>query len=330
MNGKLVLLMPHMLWLFVPMFVWFVMSRFDWQFLPTIRLKHAFVDRFFVPEHIKSSINLPKFSWLTVAILLIFLLAQPVWQTNSSQRVLPLSQADGNLVVETSVSLLLKEQSGKTRLAQVQDFVDQLAQQRAKNARTGLVVFADDVYPVLPLTEDMTLVSAMVKRLDAAFAGREDSAILEALQFAGWQLTESGINNTTSWLLLVTDGAHAPTRGQLQEVMPWLQQHHIAVYVLLLGSDVALQTTDASGLLYMTRSSVMSEALARYGVSVTDVEDGVAVKNLIEQLTKKVHQTATEIDQQTKNNTDLSTYLLLLALGVWLLSWLGEVVRAIR
>lgn len=321
-DGQLIWLLPQVLWLLPLLLGWWWRAYFQAQSLPSVQLRHAFVDRWLTKTALGSSSNSQRHWWGATGLCLLVALAQPAWQTVGKTQTQPLAQASGMLVVETSVSLLLQEADGKTRLQQVQGFVSQLTTLRHVQARTGLVVFADEVYPVLSPTQDMGQVSSMVSRLDAAFAGREDAALLEAVQFASWQLVEQNAVNT--WLVLITDGAHTATRGQFDEVMTWLTRHSIRVTVLLLGRDDVSDSGASSGLIYMPRQSGVAEAMSAYGAQVVKVDDEVAVSALLAQLTQAVASEVNESDRESTERQDLSAIFLLLALVSALLVWWRE------
>lgn len=326
MNGQWVWLWPQAFWLLPLVVIGWWFARFRAQTLPTVQLRHAFIDRWLTKTALSGSSAAQRHWWGLTAVWLVLALAQPAWQTPGKIQTQPLTQVSGMLVVETSVSLLLQEADGKTRLQQLQGFVSQLTALRHDQARTGLVVFADEVYPVLSPTQDRHQMSSMVSRLDAAFAGREDAALLEAVQFAGWQLVEQSAVNP--WLLLITDGAHTATRGQLDAIMAWLTRHSIRVSVLLLGSDEAIESS-ASGLLYMPRQAALAEALSDYGAQVVKVEDAAAVSQLLAQLTQTVASEATETDTTAEDSQALSSVFLLLALLSALLMWWREMRDAV-
>lgn len=327
-DGQLIWLQPQVLWLLPVLLLWWWRAFFRALSLPSVQLRHAFVDRWLTKMAFDSSSQSQRHGWGVTGLCLLVALAQPAWQTAGKTQTQPLTQASGMLVVETSVSLLLQEADGKTRLQQLQAFVAQLAQARQAQARTGLVVFADEVYPVLSPTQDMNQVSSMVARLDAAFAGREDAALLEAVQFAAWQLTEQ--KSTQPWLLLITDGAHSASRGQVEAVMSWLNDHSIKLSVLILGSDKEPESIAASGLIYMPRQVALAEALSAYGVQVVKVEDEQAAASLIAQLTQSLTSEVRETDVQSTDEQDLSAWLIMLALCSALGMWWREMRDAFR
>lgn len=331
-------LSPMWLWLLLPLGLWWWFAPFVPMALPSMRLRHAFIDRWLVKRSMVQREYSPsvRYYWGGIGVCIVFALAQPVWQQPGKVEEVPLTQANGQVVIEASVSLGLCEATGESRLQQAQHFIQQLAQARSSQARTGLVVFADEVYPVLEPTQDMAQVVSLVDRLDAALAGREDSALLEAVQFAAWQLQTNG--QLPAWLLLITDGAHSHSRGSLAQVMSWLQQMGIQVEVLLLGADISASSSDkaetaaplqsAAGLLYMPRQDDLAQQLTAWHVQTTRVEDSTQVDALIHRLTQALDGQQTrqsvEMDQQA-----LSPWLLMMALMLSLLMWWREIRYAV-
>lgn len=323
---EIALLSPWWLLLWPVVLVWWWRGVFQPVKLPNLAIRHAFFDAWLaqrqpVESHpYTQSQSLPvrrgRVAWGLTAMLLVLAMAQPVWFSPQQTEKVVLNQASGQLVLETSVSLLLREADGQTRLQQAQAFVHRLVAMREGQSVLGLSIFADEVYPVLSPTQDMAVITSMVDRLDAAFAGRQDSAILEAIQFAAWQLQSTSA--TPAWLLLMTDGAHASSRGELQSLMDWLAQTDIQLHVLLLGGDAAV-AQPAGGLLYMPRQLDLLAHLAEWGVTVTPIEDEVAVEQLLHQLTQTAQAAQHSNNAQTQKAHSLTTILVLLALCVWLL-----------
>lgn len=311
-------LSPLALWLLLPVLFWGLWARFQWKGLPSVRVKHAFVDRF-LPKAEVAEPKLRRWVWLITGVLMVLALAQPAWQTAQSEQTVISQQANGMIVLETSVNMLLQETDGQSRLQQAQTFLTDLLAKRTHQGRTGLSVFADEVYPVLSLTADTFVMTSMISRLEPALAGREDSALLEAVQFSGWALSQEQTVQP-SWLLLVTDGAHTASRGQLDTLLAWLTRHHIQLYVLMLGQAKAPEQVNAQGLLYTPRNMALAEKLQAQGVSVVLQEDQPAVQKLIETLTQTTPSTSVVTQSQAQVQS-LTSYLLILILVLWLGIW---------
>lgn len=324
MSPTLVLLEPWLLSLAVPLLLWAFLARLSWQSLPSVRVRHVFVDRF-LPAHRPLAGASYRLPWLIVGLLLVVALAQPVWQKPSEKVAIALVQTDLQLVIETSVSTLLLEADGRSRLQQAQQFIQALLRKRSEQSRTGLVVFADEVYPVLPLTQDSSVLEVMLLRLDAALAGREDAALLEALQFASWQLTQQA-TSAFSDVLLLTDGAHAPTRGQLSAVVDYMNRHQIRLHLVLLGGDLVPESS-SSGLLYMPRQRALVEQLAPFNIVPIVIEDTAGLAQLMAKLSATIAATGESDALNKVQQVSLVSYVLVLALFVWLAAWWREFIH---
>jgi len=324
MSGQLTLLTPWALLFVIPVLIWGFASTFVWRGLPVIQVRHAFVDAL-LSKGIGSEPPFQRVGWLLTGIMLVVALSQPVWERASDAKSVALTQADMMVVVETSVTMLLQEQDGRSRLAQAQGVVQQLLDQRSAQARTGLLVFADNVYPVLPLTQDSALVTSMMMRLDAALAGREDSAALEAVQLAGWQISQDNADEQRqAWVVLVTDGAHAAARGQLEEVMRWLEKHAIRLAVVLVGADQMPDSASGAGLIYSPRHLGLVEALKGYPAQVVKVEDHAAMMALMHDLAAQQSAQVLDHTDAAKAQQPLMPILLVMILLMWMGLWWRE------
>jgi Ca-activated chloride channel family protein len=309
---------PWWLWLLIPVLFWqHGVTAVRWQSLPQKRIRLSFVDAL-LPQPSVVGARHRLWLWRITGVWLVIVMAQPVWQTMTTQPAQSLTQANGVVVVETSVNGLLVESDGNSRLQQAQRWITQLLELRSEQSRTGLVVFADEAYPVLPLTQDKLVLQRMTERLQPALAGREDAGLLEAVQIAGWQAWQQSAGRP-SWVALLTDGAHASVRGSLAEVMQWFEAHQVQLYVVMLGAAQA-PPSSPSGLLYTPRNTAMSTELASYNVPVVMVESSDQVHAIIQQLTA-TQTVQHQSDAVVSEAYALSTPLLGMLLVIWSLMW---------
>lgn len=308
-------------WLLLLPFVLLVpfVAALRWQGMAGLRFRHAFVHRFLSQPTRVVSTKRSRIDWAVwlAGVFIVFALAQPVWHLSQGTEVAEQQQSDGVVVLEASVSMLLTEADGQSRLAQSQGWLTQLLAQRDANARTGLVVFGDDAYQVLSATTDAPLLTKMVERINPALAGRGDSALLEGLTLAIAELVK--LHSLAGWVLLVHDGAQSPLRGELQPLFDWAKQHGIRLAVLSVGGLQASHD-NTGGLLYTPRSDDLMQQLERQGAITASVDDAPAMSALQTALLQAQPQTTTRfVAGQT---LALMPYLLLLALFAWALPWL--------
>jgi hypothetical protein len=258
--------------------------------------------------------------WLLIGLLLLLALAQPSWRLSQGSKTILQQQADGVIVLESSVSMLLTEADGQSRLAQSQAWVAQLLAQRDAHARTGLVVFGDDAYQVLSATTDNALVNEMLQRVNPALAGRGDSAVLEGLTLAAAELVKKP--SKSSWILLVHDGSQSVVRGSLQPVVAWAKQHDIRLAVMTVGAMESPMSSTMSGLIYTPRSDALMQTLAAQGAISASMDDALSREALRTSLLATQPQSQQVI--VAGQTLDLMPYLLALALLLSLLPWLLE------
>jgi hypothetical protein len=294
-------------------------ARVGWQGVARLRFRHAFVHRFLQGEGVGQTLKPSTTDWLVwlAGVLMVFALAQPVWHLSQGTEVAEQQQSDGIVVLEASVSMLLTEADGQSRLAQSQRWLTQLLAQRDVNARTGLVVFGDDAYQVLSATTDAPLLTTLIGRINPALAGRGDSALLEGLTLGLAELVN--LQSSSGWVLLVHDGAQSTLRGELQPLLDWANQHSIRLAVLSVGGLQASHD-NTGGLLYTPRSDDLMQQLERQGAITASVDDAPAISALQTALLQAQHQTTTRF--VAGQELALMPYLLLLALFAWALPWL--------
>ncbi len=308
-------------WLLLFPFVLLVpfVAAVRWQGMAGLRFRHAFIHRFLSQPTRVVSTKRSRIDWTVwlTGVFMVFALAQPVLQLSQGSETAEQQQTDGVIVLETSVTMLLSEADGRSRLAQSQHWLRKLLEQRDANTRTGLVVFGDDAYQVLSLTTDAPLVTTMVERINPALAGRGDAALLEGLTLGVAQLVK--LQASSGWVLLVHDGAQSPLRGELQSLLAWAKQHSIRLAVLSVGGLQASHD-NTGGLLYTPRSDELMQQLERQGAITASVDDAPAMSALQTALLQAQPQTTTRfVAGQT---LALMPYLLLLALFAWALPWL--------
>jgi hypothetical protein len=293
-------------------------ARVGWQGLARLRFRHAFVHRFLQGEGVVQSLKPSTTDWLVWlgGVLMVFALAQPIWHLSQGTEVAEQQQSDGVVVLEASVSMLLTEADGQSRLAQSQHWLTQLLAQRDANARTGLVVFGDDAYQVLSATTDASLLSTMIQRINPALAGRGDSALLEGLTLGLAELVN--LQSSSGWVLLVHDGAQSTMRGEFHPLLDWAKQHGIHLAVLSIGGLQA-SNSDTAGLLYSPRSDDLMQQLAIMGAITASFDDVAALSALQAALLQAQKQTTTRF--VAGQELDLMPYLLILTLLVWALPW---------
>lgn len=322
MQGTLIWSSEVWLWLLLPLGVLVWRARVVWRPLPGVVFRHAFSH--WLSGEVAGGRGLRQRLGLAVAGgMIVLALADPVWRTEASQsRPLPgLSQANGVLVVETSVTMLLHDGEDDSRLARAQRWLGELLALRDATARTGLITFAETAYAVLPPTLDRDWVMRELARLDPALAGRTDESWLEAVMLAAWQLEQTG--RSGGWILVVSDGAQGQLRGELDQLKRWLEQRQLTLWIAVVGKGAEATVVDSAtgGLVHTPAETALAAALvsADRWWSLGDVQAGDRARQA---LLAPVASSAEAVAKGGGFARDLSlqSYLLLVAMLALLLA----------
>ncbi len=172
--------------------------------------------------------------WWLGCVLLMLALARPQWVT-----WLPDERLGRDLLIAIDVSGSMRAQDfviddqPVDRLVTVQRMVDHLLSELS-NDRAGLLVFADDVYTLAPLTHDLALVRTLLGEITHDMAG-EKTALGDAVAMAVKRLRERPPQARI--LLLFTDGTN--TTGQISPpaALELARRHDVRIYTLGIGTD---------------------------------------------------------------------------------------------
>lgn len=322
MQGPLIWLAEVWLWLLLPLLVLVWRARLKWRPLPGVVFRHAFSH--WLPGEVTRGRGIRQRLGLAVAgVMVVLALADPVWRTEvpQSHTLLGLSQANGVLVVETSVTMLLHDGEDSSRLVRAQRWLGELLALRDATARTGLITFAETAYAVLPPTLDRDWVLRELVRLDPALAGRTDESWLEAVMLAAWQLEQTG--RSGGWILVVSDGAQGQLRGELDQLKRWLEQRQITLWIAVVGqgADAAVVDPTTGGLVHTSAETALAAALvsADHWWSLGDVSAGQrAQQALLMPVASRIKAVAE--GGRFARDLSLQSYLLLVAMLALLLA----------
>lgn len=245
---------------------------------------------------------------LTVGLLMITLANphvtkfQPLPQKHFSEVTI-------SLVIENSVSFLLPdyELEGQPveRMAVVkrvlQDFVEDLKRKisvsepelsslkQTKNTRIGLVIFADQAYQFLPMTQDLSLVQYQLNRIEPYLAGRNDAAMGEALGL-GIKAMSSELGQQPQHLILISDGLTLPSRFDLKSVVAYALSEGIKITTIGVGAgNLVADRRQFSGLIYQPIETKSLQYLAEMtGGSYLQVNDQAGLATVLEKFQGKM------------------------------------------
>jgi len=203
--------------------------------------------------------------------LLAITLAQPVFKTPIKNSATANQATDLILVVNTSVSMVLKDYKEVDKNGVLQQFdrmqkTKQVLKQlvtRFKGERLALVVLGNPATLWLPLTNDKNLVLQAIKQLQTTLGGR-NSDIGSALTLVDKQFQQP--SKQQKMVLLVNDGyAQIGSVSPIQSVKQ-LVEHHFIVNTLAIGSPKLPKFSLGIGhLIYSPADLKLMRALAKAG-----------------------------------------------------------------
>ncbi len=229
---RLEFLQPAYAWLFslIPIFV----AAFGWMMYQ----RHKLVKRLPEPELVSTflqPVSTLKTFWryflLRNAIAFIVIaLMQPAFgsrEVNATANGVELIFA-----VDISNSMNTRDiEDGSTRLTASQRAMHQFVNQSSA-AKIGLLVFAGNVYPQLPLTADKTAAKMHIDELSTSMISNQGTNIAAVLEEAKDFFSDEDLKKT---LVLITDGEDH--EGGVDRVLDDLADKNIQLLVLGIGSE---------------------------------------------------------------------------------------------
>jgi Ca-activated chloride channel family protein len=156
--------------------------------------------------------------------------------------------------------------------------------------RTGLIVYGENAYTLVPLTRDQSLLRNMLKRIETTVAGRYNS-VGEAIALAVKQARDqaTGDSERRRLLILMTAGGY-PT-GKIDDfaAATLAAEAGIPLYVVAVGADsFSAEEKRTSGLIYEPADLERLEMLAGItGASAFRAGDNEALRRILQEIAKR-------------------------------------------
>ena len=201
-------------------------------------------------------------AWLMICLLFIAL-AQPEWVRKELQE--PSKFRDIVFVVDTSVSMIQRDYLVKGQRVDrmtllkgvLTRFIDEL-----KQDNVSIIVYADEAYTLVPLTQDHELAKTMLSRVQIGLAGRT-SALGEALAQAVHEAEQS--RNKERVLVLLTDATRLTGKIKSDVAMELARQAGLHVYTVAIGARTyEASEKKQSGLIYDPADIDRLKTIARH------------------------------------------------------------------
>lgn len=267
--------------------------------------------------HSLSSLLRAWWRWLILACF-VLALANPV--RIGAPLASPPPQRDIILIVDTSISMMLKDYvvEGKriSRMLLLKDVLQRFIE-RLQGDRISIVVYADAAYTLVPLTHDRELLTKMLNRIRTGIAGRTNAmgdAIGLAIKHARDQRPSTAQRRRV--LVLFSDGAR-PTGAIAPETAAELaREAGLHLYSIAVGADTQEASEQkATGLLYDPADLHRLASIAEHtGGKFYRAGDAAALRQAVDDIVKtEVNPTPTA--QRFKKDS-LYLWPLLLGLGI--------------
>src|SRR5690554_357856 len=159
-----------------------------------------------------------------------FALMQPALGTKAIKGTS--SGVDLIFAVDLSNSMNTRDiKGGETRLTVAKRAMNQMINQLSLS-RVGLLVFAGDAYPQLPLTADIEAAKMYIDELNTSFLSNQGTNVAAALDEASRFFSKE---NTKKVLVLITDGEDH--EGGMKKAYAAIHKNNIEVLILGIGTE---------------------------------------------------------------------------------------------
>jgi Ca-activated chloride channel homolog len=214
--------------LFIPFLLWRLVYLIKW--------KKSKINQFAEPDFQKmifGKINFSKFILSNIGIiiayiLMIFGLANFLGETDKKE-----VKNEGNdlvFVIDVSKSMDA-EDVAPSRLEKAKKIVSDLLSKLGGD-RVGIVAFAGNAYPVMPLSRDYGVAELYLNGIDTNFITTQGTNIADAVFEASTMLSQT--SNTSKVILIISDGeAH---EGEVKQAITMAKKNKISIFSVGVGT----------------------------------------------------------------------------------------------
>jgi len=214
----------------------------------------------------------PLGAFLAYAVLLSLLcitLAQPYRE--GRQLPAPQTHRDILFIVDTSLNMILRDYmvAGKRtdRMSMLKSVLQEFVHKLHGN-RIGLIVFAEQPYYYVPLTDDYSLLQYQIRRLQAAVLSGRTSDISRALLYS-LRWTQADGRNADSprpVLVLISDANRSAREIDPRAAAAYLAERGYHLHSIAIGAgSYAAQEHDLPSLIYHPASFYLMQGIAKAG-----------------------------------------------------------------
>ena len=169
-----------------------------------------------------------------------------------------------SLLLDASGSM---EQYNKFNIVKgiVQDFL-----RKREHDKLGLTIFADFAYVAIPLTYDKKSISELLEKIDVGIAGKQRTALYEALFMSSKLFKKSHSKHKIA--ILLTDGVDNAGSIPLDVAIKTAKKYDIKVYVIGVGSN---RDVDRNVLAHIANETNGKFYMASTGQQIQEIYDEI-------------------------------------------------------
>lgn len=199
----------------------------------------------------------------------IIAIAQPIFRGEKLPD--PPPERDIVFLVDTSVSMQLKDYQIDDKAISRMDLLRQLLDRfasRMEGERISVIIFGEQAYKLVPLSNDQNLIRSMLQRITTTLAGRYSdigSALLLGLQETNkQQITLTGDNREKrhQTFILFSDADESRGKVNVNAAAALLAENNIPLFSIAIGSSLLQQTSKTKGGLYQPVNIELFERLS--------------------------------------------------------------------
>jgi Ca-activated chloride channel family protein len=292
---------------------WFILLPLLWLYLfwqskkqaqnnePTIALAESKTSTFFHPlaelfaEDDAQKTSKKRFKFWTALIIssLIVALAQPILRGEKLPD--PPPERDIVFLVDTSISMQLKDYQidgvSISRMDLLRQLLDQFAS-RMKGERISVIIFAEQAFKLVPLSNDQNLIRKMLQRITTSLAGRYSdigSALLLALQEAkkqDLQLENKSAKKRHQTFILFSDADESRGKVDVHGATALLAENEIPLFTIAIGGSTSDKKETEGGLYHSVNMQLFDDLAEQTKGKSYRVENSDTLEKAISDISK--------------------------------------------
>ncbi len=293
---------------------WFILLPLLWLYLiwqskkqaqsqePTIALAESKTSTFFHPlaelftENDTKKTSKKRFKIWTALIISSFVvaLAQPILRGEKLPD--PPPERDIVFLVDTSISMQLKDYQvdgiAISRMDLLRQLLDQFAS-RMKGERISVIIFAEQAFKLVPLSNDQNLIRKMLQRITTSLAGRYSdigSALLLALQEAKKQElqleTQAQHKKRHQTFILFSDADESRGKVDVHAATALLAENDIPLFTIAIGGSKSEKAKTEGGLYHSVNMQLFNYLADQTNGKSYRVENSDTLEKAISDISK--------------------------------------------